>query len=36
VDLQEEVWRGMVWIGLAKDMDSWLEFMSVVMNLQVQ
>jgi hypothetical protein len=36
MDLQQVEWRGMDWIGLAQDTDSWLDIVSVMMNLRVQ
>jgi len=32
---QEMGWRGMHWIGVARDMDRWLAVVNAVMTLQV-
>jgi len=36
MDLQEIAWRGMECIGMDQDVDSWLDILSVVMNLWFQ
>ena len=35
MDLQEEGWRGMDWIGLAEDMDRCRALVKTVMNFRV-
>jgi hypothetical protein len=35
MDLREEVWDGMDWIGLAQDRDQWGALVNVVMSLWV-
>jgi len=36
MDLQEVECRGMDWIGLAQDRESWRTLVSVVMNLRIR
>jgi hypothetical protein len=35
MDLEETIWAGVDWIGLAQDRDQWKAFVNVVMNLRV-
>ena len=35
MNLQELGWRGMNWIDLAQDTNTWQQLRNVVMNLQV-
>jgi len=35
MDLQEEGWRSVDWINLAKDWGRWLGFVNAVVNLRV-
>jgi hypothetical protein len=35
MELEEIGWDGVVWIGLAQDMDKWRALVNSVMNLRV-
>jgi hypothetical protein len=35
MDLREQGWNGVDWIGLAQDNDKWIALVNAVMNLHV-